>query len=107
MSDQLSIYGDKPSITARFWTFHGENPHVYDHLVRLARRAKRAGAERVGMKQLFEVLRWQVMLTTTDPDWKLNNDYTAPYARLIMQREPDLAGIFETRRSVTDETRDR
>lgn len=106
MTDWPHLFEDRDPITARFWRFHEENPHVYAHLVRLARRAHRRGAHRIGMKQLFEVLRWQTMLSTTDPDFKLNNDYTAPYARLIMHRESDLAGMFETRKSATDEVLD-
>lgn len=87
----------------RFYIFHAENPHVYDEIVLLARRAKRTGASKIGMKQLFEVLRWRRMLATKGDEFKLNNDYTACYARLIMDREADLAGMFETRRSVMDE----
>lgn len=95
---------DRPPLNVRFATFHADNPHVYEQLVQLARRATGRGARRIGMKQLFEVLRWRAMLATSDPDgFKLNNDYTAPYARLIMETEKDLAGIFETRRSVADE----
>lgn len=97
--------GQPPAVLA-FRQFHRENPQVYVQLVRLARRARRSGQTRLGMKQLFEVLRWRVMLSTTDPDFKLNNNYTAHYARLIMEREADLRGMFELRRSYADETRD-
>ena len=80
-----------------FERFHRLNPRVYELLVDLARQAKTRGLERVGMKMLFEVVRWEFTLTTTDPDWKLNNNYTSRYARLIMANEPDLAGMFATR----------
>lgn len=30
-------------------------------------------------------------------EYKLNNDYRAFYARLLMANEPELAGFFETR----------
>jgi hypothetical protein len=89
------------AIEADFALFHEANPHVYDRLVRLARGWKRRRpGQHVGMKMLFEVLRWQVAMETSDPssDFKLNNNYTALYARLIMDREPDLDGLFETRR---------
>jgi hypothetical protein len=91
-----------PPHVARFREFHNENPHVYDHLVLLAREGARH-SDKLGIGQLFEVLRWQRMLTTTDPDFKLNNNYRAHYPRLIMEREPDLAGIFDTRMSMADE----
>ena len=46
---------------------------------------------------LFEVLRWDHLMRTNAQDFKLNNNYTAYYARLIMETETDLRGIFQTR----------
>lgn len=94
---------DQPPAVAAFRQFHRDNPHVYIQLVRLARRGRRSGATKLGIGQLFEVLRWRTMLATTDPDFKLNNNYRAHYARLIMEQEPDLAGAFDLRRSYADE----
>jgi hypothetical protein len=42
------------------------------------------------------------MAISTTGDFKLNNNYRAHYARLIMHQEPDLDGIFELRRSKAD-----
>ena len=42
-------------------------------------------------------------MQTTDPEYKINNNFTAFYARLIMAQEPDLAGIFDLRTSEADE----
>jgi hypothetical protein len=94
---------DGRTIEEMFWSFHHENPHVYDELVRLARRARRRGVARVGMKMLFEVLRWDFALRTGGDEFKLNNNYTSYYARLVMVNEPDLEGVFETRRLHADE----
>ena len=85
------------SIETAFREFHADNPHVYDELVMLARRARSRGAVRIGIGMLFEVLRWRYTLRTVGDDFKLNNNYRSYYARLIMMREPDLAEIFETR----------
>lgn len=41
-------------------------------------------------------------MSTSDPDFKLNNSYRAYYARLIMAQEPDLAGLFALRKSEAD-----
>lgn len=86
-------------IEERFQEFHETNPHVYEQLRNLALRLKRRGRTRYGMKGLFEVLRWQHAMETDDPEFKLNNNYTAHYARLLMEREPELAGFFEIRKS--------
>lgn len=90
----------KPGTRAGFEVFHVKHPDVYDELVAMARRAVAAGHRRLGMKQLWEVLRWNRMLASLPDDdepWRLNNSYTAFYARLIMDTCPDLAGVFETR----------
>ena len=34
---------------------------------------------------------------TTGDDFKINNDFTAHYARLLMREHPALEGFFETR----------
>lgn len=88
------------TIQARFETFHEKHPEVCDHLIRLADQARARGRTKVGMKQLFEVLRWERMiagLPDEGEDFKLNNNYTSRYARYIMNRHPRLRGVFETR----------
>lgn len=86
------------SIEERFETFHGDNPWVYDSLRLLALDMVRKGHKRVGLKMLFEVLRWQYARATVSTDGlKLNNDFTSRYARLLAEREPELADAFETR----------
>jgi hypothetical protein len=91
---------------AKFRDFHSRNPLVYTELVRLAREAKATGKPRVGIQMLFEVVRWHFFLKTTDADFKLNNNYAAYYARLVMDREPDLDGIFNLRSSIADDYMD-
>jgi hypothetical protein len=83
--------------TPEFLEFHTENPHVYTELVKLARQAKERDRSKIGMKMLFEVLRWNRMITTNNTDFKLNNNYTSHYARKIMEDYKELQGLFETR----------
>jgi hypothetical protein len=93
-------YGDAGlTYQEQFDQFHARNPWVYGALVELARDLKRRGRRKIGMKMLFEVLRWTYYRTTDDPDsdFKLNNNLHSRYSRLIMQKEPDLADLFETR----------
>jgi hypothetical protein len=71
---------------------------VYLELVRLAREAVDAGKQKIGIGMLWEVLRWHFWLNTkSSDDFELNNNHRSHYARLIMQREPDLLDIFDTR----------
>lgn len=86
-----------------FYAFHADHPHVYAELVKLARRAKRRGARKLGIKMLWEVMRWNLFIQTSTEDWKLNNNFPAYFARLIMKRELDLVGMFDLRRARADE----
>jgi len=94
---QATLFGN--SIQEQFWVFHHDNPQVYVHLVRLAREWKQAGNRKLGIATLFEKLRWDYHLSgiKDDAGYKLNNNYRAMYARLIMEQEHDLKGIFEIR----------
>ncbi len=92
---------ERKPLAERFADFHQAQPEVYAALVRLTRQAFDAGARRIGIAQLFEVLRWEWVLSTlpaSNEAWKLNNDYKSRYSRLIMRDEPWAAGMFETRR---------
>lgn len=96
---------DDAKASERFQAFHEENPEIYGELVNLARSARARGRARLGIGHLFEVIRWQRMMRTNDPnggDLKLNNNYRSRYARLLMEREPDLADLFETRELKTE-----
>ena len=94
------------SIPARFARFHASNPHIYENLVKLARKFRSRGSNinrKMGIGMLYEVLRWNYFLTTdSDEEFKLSNDFRAPYARLIMAQEPDLSDAFNLRPSCTD-----
>jgi hypothetical protein len=110
MIDQLEIDFDLPevqddSIPARFARFNAGNPQVYDSLVSLARQFRsRQPDAKLGIAMLYEVLRWNYyMATDSEEPYKLSNDFRACYARLIMEQENDLKGIFQTKKSVADE----
>lgn len=92
----------KATIAERFAEWIADHPEVYAELRRLALEAVRAGRRKIGIKELYEVARWHLRLKAHDfgrdgKSYALNNDYTAPMARLLMEREPELAGMFEIR----------
>lgn len=100
-SSPSSFDGYKSQRDLAFEQFHFENPKVYTELVVLARTAKQKGYNRIGIRMLWEVIRWNHMIQTNpDPEgteFKLNDHYHSRYARLVMDKEPDLVGIFELR----------
>jgi hypothetical protein len=82
-----------------FWAFHIANPRVYTELREHALHLRRKGRTHYGIKALFEVVRFHRALETTDKcaEWKMNNNYSALYARLLMANEPELCDFFRTR----------
>jgi hypothetical protein len=89
----------EPGAEQRFREFHARNPAVYDALVAHARQLRQRGYQRCGLRMLWEVLRWESMLAVhgRDDGYRLNDHLIPHYARLIMDQELDLAGMFETR----------
>jgi hypothetical protein len=99
--------GNESRIYKRFDKFHSNNPEVYNNLVRLAREFRRKGSNhnrKMGIGMLYEVLRWNYYMNVEagEEEYKLSNDFRAPYARLIMDQEPDLQDAFNLRCSVVD-----
>lgn len=94
-----SIDPSPGSIQEAFDAFHRDNRWVYDALRKLALDLVGRGRTKIGMKMLFEVVRWQYQRSTTDESspFMINNNFTSRYARLLMDSEPALAGIFEVR----------
>jgi hypothetical protein len=85
------------TIQQRFESFHRANPHVYAALRALAFQMLGNGVRQYGIKGLFEILRWQFALQTKGEPFKLCNDYTSRYARLLVKLNPELDGFFEMR----------
>ncbi len=101
MNPEIDNLPELDDIEASFWAFHLANPEVYAELRDLALRLRRQGRKHYGIKALYEIVRFQrVINTRTSADWKLNNDFTCMYARLLMRNEPDLRGFFRTRRRI-------
>jgi hypothetical protein len=88
----------KGPLQERFEEFHRLNPAVLDAITRIATQLKGRGFQRAGMKLIFERLRWLYALQTSGEEYKLNNNYTAFYARLVMHLHPTLEGFFKLRK---------
>ena len=89
--DPVNIVHESP-----FQKFHRENPHVYRYLLRAALDLRLRGIQHWTIRNLWECMRMDHALKTNGEPFKLNNNLTAQYARLLMQ-EPGLEGMFEVR----------
>lgn len=86
------------TIQERFEAFEAANPHVYVALRTLAFQMLNAGVRAYGIKGLFEICRWQLsMQTNGKEEFRLCNSFSSRYARLLVERNPELDGFFELR----------
>ena len=85
------------SLDERFDAFHAANPHVFERLRRAALLAVSCGVERLSVAKLAEDLRADPTVATSGDEFKVNNSFRAPFARLLMASDARLAGKFEVR----------
>lgn len=90
------VYERGLSWAERFEIFDAANPHVAKALEALAGQWL-ARHKKASMKALFERLRWESGLQTHGEAYRLNNSFTAFYARLLIERRPEWADAFEIR----------
>jgi len=94
-------YTSAASWAEKFEQFHATNPHVARALEALAAQWL-AYHQKVGVKALVEVLRWEYGIRTRGDVMKLNNSFTAYYARLLIDRHPEWVDAIDTRQSQAD-----
>ena len=101
-TDYPSDIRRRETIQQKFTRFHSRNPHVYKAIIDICNGLKQSGINSFGMKGIFERMRWEYAIQTQGEPYKLNNNYTALYARMIMECEAGLRGFFETRERLTE-----
>jgi hypothetical protein len=77
------------------------NRHLWDLFCRFTFDAIRAGRKRIGAKMIAERIRWETQVLG-DGKFKFNNNYTAGFARMFMERYPEHDGVFATRGAASD-----
>lgn len=86
------------TIEERAQAFHEANPWVLANMIALADAYRARGATRVGVKHLAEIIRWEHGRATQGDAFRFNNSHTSRFARLMVERRPDLADLIETRK---------
>jgi len=84
-------------IERRFWAFHEENPRVYELFQYFTFTLIQRGWKHHSSDAVLHRIRWQTAIETTDPQFKINDHYSAYYARLFMRDHPEHVGFFRTR----------
>lgn len=86
------------TIQDRFEAFHQANQWVAGAYERLTQDWLNRGHQRIGIGMLTEVIRWQYGRRTVAADgFRLNNNFRSRYVRLLIERHPEWADVFETR----------
>lgn len=85
------------SLKQRWWSWHKENPHVYELFERFSKEAINKGHTRLSAWLIINRIRWETMVETSGDDFKISNDYIAYYARLFMAYNPEHEGFFRTK----------
>lgn len=94
----------KEKIGRQFREFCAANPEVYELFKQFTFQAIQRGRARYSADAVFHRIRWHVDIETRSADdFKLNDHYTACYARKFMRDFPEHDGFFETRKSAADE----
>jgi hypothetical protein len=97
MSTQLQLH---LHFDDSFCQYHSENPQIYAEFEKTALKAVKYRS-RFGAKAIFEIIRWNTMVSGND-GFKVNNNYTSFYARLFELKHPQHAGLFSKRKSKFD-----
>ena len=97
--EQLEFgYDDQRTVQERFDDFHQRNPRVYELFCKHVRDAIAAGKKKVSSKMIINVIRWNFYLETdSDDSFKINDRYTAYYARQYIKDNPETRELFELR----------
>ena len=85
-------------IEKRWRAFHLAHPYIGQELERRALQLRRAGAQRIGVKMLWESMRFDALVRSDDRPYAFNNDYAAIYSRWLIHNHPGLDDVIETRR---------
>jgi hypothetical protein len=73
-----------------------ENPQIWEAFQQLSREARDRGFSNYSAKGIFELIRWHSS-TEAEGIFKINNNFTAYYARKLMVYDKTFEGFFRTR----------
>lgn len=80
----------------KFLQWHKENPSVWQDFENMAMRLIKKGIARYGAKAIMEALRYE-RTYAYGGEFKINNNYSAYFARIFQLKHPQYKSFFETR----------
>jgi hypothetical protein len=83
----------------KFMDYDQANPEIWQRFEQIALKLISVGRQHYGAKAIFEVIRYETVIRGDD-GFKVNNNYTAGYARKFESKHPRYKGFFATREMV-------
>ena len=84
-------------IFENFAKFHRANPEVWQKFKEFTQTLISAGRSNYSADAVCHRIRWHYATQSKGEDFKINNNYTALYARMFMVQFPEHAGFFRLR----------
>ncbi len=97
------LCSDPKTMQEKFEAFDAANPEVYRAFKVKALRLIHAGVRRYSASAIVEVIRYDRVIKSHDPDgFRINNNHRAAYARRFVADYPQHAHFFQMRKSQLD-----
>ena len=91
------VFEHRERFRADFPGWLEKNMHLWEAFERAADAVWRAGRRHYSSRTLWEVMRHETTLRSTDDQFKVNNNFAPDVARLYLTLKPEREGFFETR----------
>jgi hypothetical protein len=84
------------SVYENWKRYHSANPSFYEQFHKFAREAMRTRSK-VGARLIFERMRWFEQVEKGSNLYRVCNDFSPYYARLLMLDKPEFKALFNTK----------
>lgn len=94
-----SSKGERYRAEAEAWI--KENPDAWGYIVEQALASARMH-RMFGMKALCEYIRWHMQVNKGKSEFKLNNNHTSAFTRILTEQHPEVEPYVRTRSAAVD-----
>lgn len=94
------------SLKQKWWSWHNENPHVWELFKRFTFQAINAGYKRYSSRVIIERIRWHTEIETKGDQFKMCNNHTPYYARYFHHCYPEHDGFFKIKELTSEKSVD-
>lgn len=78
----------------QFVLYDNEHPEVMRNIIKQLQIAKAIGRKSASVRDIMSALRWSLYIDLGDKTYKINNNYSSLYTRIIKANYPDLSDML-------------